>query len=154
MGEDGGESSESESSGDVLTEAEREKIRAEAAAEREALLRSCFEPQEPQDPARGESGLLLTEEAEVAEVVGSTVRDVEAVARVVESLVEGEGRREREEARAAAQVARRPPKVKLVPERQLPPCLFRAPLTRWLPGAPLPKEALRAPAIALPPRAE
>ena len=156
MGEDGGESSESESSGDVLTEAEREKIRAEAAAEREALLRSCFEPQEPQEPARGESGLLLTEEAEVAEVVGSTVRDVEAVARVVESLVEGEGRREREEARAeaaaraAAQVARRPPKVKLVPERQLPPCLFRAPLTRWLPGAPLPKEALRAPAIALP----
>merc|ERR1719321_882991 len=145
MGEDGGESSESESSGDVLTEAEREKIRAEAAAEREALLRSCFEPQEPQEPARGESGLLLTEEAEV---VGSTVRDLEAVARVVESLVEGEGRREREEARAeaaakaAAQVARRPPKVKLVPERQLPPCLFRAPLTRWLPGAPLPKEAL------------
>ena len=156
MGEEGGESSESESSGDVLTEAEREKIRAEAAAEREALLRSCFEPKEPQEPARGESGLLLTEEAEVAEVVGSTVRDVEAVARVVESLVEGEGRREREEARAeaaakaAAQVARRPPKVKLVPERQLPPCLFRAPLTRWLPGAPLPKEALRAPAIALP----
>merc|ERR1719321_1677030 len=146
MGEDGGESSESESSGDVLTEAEREKIRAEAAAEREALLRSCFEPQEPQEPARGESGLLLTEEAEVAEVVGSTVRDVEAVARVVESLVEGEGRRERAEAaaKAAAQVARRPPKVKLVPERQLPPCLFRAPLTRWLPGAPLPKEALRA----------
>merc|ERR1719321_2129930 len=113
MGEDGGESSESESSGDVLTEAEREKIRAEAAAEREALLRSCFEPQEPQDPARGEAA-----------------------------------------AKAAAQVARRPPKVKLVPERQLPPCLFRAPLTRWLPGAPLPKEALRAPAIALPPRAE
>ena len=149
---DGG-ASESESSGEYLTEAEREKIREEAAAEREALLRSCFEPQEP---ARGESGLLLTEEAEVAEVVGSTVRDVEAVARAVDGLVEGMERRHREEvraeaaAKAAAELALRPPDVKLVPERQLPEYLFSAPLTRWLPGAPLPKEALRAPAIALP----
>jgi len=148
-----GESSESESSGGFLTEAEREKIREEAAAEREALLRSCFEPQEP---ARGESGLLLTEEADVAEVVGSTVRDVEAVVKAVDGLVEGMERRHREEARAeaaakaAAELALRPPNVKLVPQRQLPKYLFSAPRTRWLPGAPLPKEALRAPAIALP----
>lgn len=149
-----------------MTDAERDRIRAEAAAEREALLRSCFEigtgeKEEEQDPAevRGESGLLLTEEAEVAEVVDAVVDDVEEVDWAVDELVEAvesqlkneaeEAARAQAAAAAAAEAAARPPKIRLVPMRKLPKYLFSDPPPRRLPGAPLPAEALKAPAITL-----
>ena len=149
-----------------MTDAERDRIRAEAAAEREALLRSCFEigageKEEEPEPAevRGESGLLLAEEAEVAEVVDTVVDDVEEVDWAVDELVEAvesqlkeeaeEAARAQAAAAAAAEAAARPPKIRLVPMRKLPQYLFSDPPHRRLPGAPLPAEALKAPAITL-----